>query len=72
MKAVTILGATGSIGTSALIGLDLSGNALDGGWGVFVLGSYSRLQGDIADSPIVAIRGDADQFFGGAGLTYTF
>lgn len=65
-------GGLKSIGTSALIGLDLSGNALDGGWGVFVLGSYSRLQGDIADSPIVAIRGDADQFFGGAGLTYTF
>ena len=61
-----------SIGTSALLGLDLSGNALDGGWGVFVIGSYSRLQGDIADSPIVAIRGDANQFFGGAGLTYTF
>ncbi len=65
-------GGLKSIGTSALLGLDLSGNALDGGWGVFVIGSYSRLQGDIADSPIVAIRGDADQFFGGAGLTYTF
>lgn len=65
-------GGLKSIGTSALVGLDLSGNALDGGWGVFVLGSYSRLQGDIADSPIVAIRGDADQFFGGMGVTYTF
>jgi outer membrane protein len=65
-------GGLKSIGTSALLGLDLSGNALDGGWGVFVIGSYSRLQGDVADSPIVAIRGDADQFFGGAGLTYTF
>lgn len=65
-------GGLKSIGTSALIGFDLSGNALDGGWGVFVLGSYSRLQGDIADSPVVAIRGDADQFFGGAGLTFTF
>ncbi|ASR50574.1 hypothetical protein B5J99_03065 [Blastomonas fulva] len=65
-------GGLKSIGTSALVGFDLSGNALDGGWGVFVLGSYSRLQGDIADSPIVAIRGDADQFFGGMGVTYTF
>lgn len=65
-------GGLKSIQTTALIGFDLSGNALDGGWGAFVLGSYSRLQGDIADSPIVAIRGDADQFFGGVGLTYTF
>lgn len=65
-------GGLKSVGTSVLLGFDLSGNALDGGWGVFMLGSYSRLQGDIADSPIVAIRGDADQFFGGAGLTYTF
>ncbi|MBL0965503.1 MipA/OmpV family protein [Blastomonas sp. UPD001] len=65
-------GGLKSIGTTALVGLDLSGNALDGGWGVFALGSYSRLQGDFADSPIVAIRGDADQFFGGVGVTYTF
>lgn len=65
-------GGLKSIGTSALLGYDLSGSALDGGWGVFVLASYSRLQGDAADSPIVSIRGDADQYFGGLGLTYTF
>jgi outer membrane protein len=65
-------GGLKSLATSALLGFDLSGNALDGGWGVFLLGSYSRMQGDAADSPVVRIRGDADQFFGGAGLTYTF
>ncbi|MDM7955170.1 MipA/OmpV family protein [Blastomonas sp.] len=65
-------GGLKSLGASALLGFDLSGDALDGGWGVFVLGSYSRLQGDAADSPIVSIRGDANQYFGGAGLTYTF
>lgn len=65
-------GGLKSLGASALVGFDLSGDALDGGWGVFVLGSYSRMQGDAADSPIVSIRGDANQFFGGAGLTYTF
>ncbi|WP_017669694.1 MipA/OmpV family protein [Blastomonas sp. AAP53] len=65
-------GGLKSISTSALLGFDLSGNALDGGWGVFALASYSRMQGDAADSPVVAIRGDADQFFGGVGLTYTF
>lgn len=61
-----------SLAASALVGFDLSGNALDGGWGAFILGSYARLQGDAADSPIVAIRGDANQLFGGVGLTYTF
>jgi outer membrane scaffolding protein for murein synthesis (MipA/OmpV family) len=65
-------GGLKSLGASALLGYDLSGNALDGGWGVFALGSYSRLQGDFADSPIVSIRGDANQFFGGLGVTYTF
>ncbi|MFN3819349.1 MipA/OmpV family protein [Blastomonas sp.] len=65
-------GGLKSIGTSALLGYDLSGNALDGGWGMFVLASYSRLQGDAADSPVVSIRGDANQYFGGIGLTYTF
>lgn len=65
-------GGLKSLAATALVGLDLSGDALDGGWGVFILGSYSRLQGDIADSPVVAIRGDANQYFGGMGLTYTF
>lgn len=65
-------GGLKSLQTSVLLGLDLSGNALDGGWGVFALASYSRLQGDFADSPIVSIRGDANQYFGGVGVTYTF
>ena len=39
------------------------------GLALFVLGSYSRLRGDIADSPIVATR---TQWFGAAGLAYTF
>lgn len=65
-------GGLKSLGGSALVGFDLSGDALDGGWGVFALGSYSRMQGDAADSPIVRIRGDANQYFGGVGLTYTF
>lgn len=65
-------GGLKSLGVNALLGYDLSGDALDGGWGVFVLGSYSRMQGDAADSPIVSIRGDADQLFGGVGVTYTF
>lgn len=65
-------GGLKSLGATVFGVYDLSGNALDGGWAVFAVGGYTRLQDDFADSPIVSIRGDADQFFGGAGLTYTF
>ena len=34
--------------------------------------SYSRLLGDFKRSPIVAIAGDADQYFATVGLAYTF
>jgi hypothetical protein len=30
------------------------------------------LTGDFADSPIVDLRGDADQLLGAIGLTYTW
>jgi MipA family protein len=36
----------------------------------YVLGRYTRLVGDAADSPIVAARGSEDQFLAGVGLTY--
>lgn len=59
---------------AATVGLnyDLSGDLRDGGLGLFIGGSYSRLLNDAADSPIVALRGDRDQWFGAAGLTYAF
>lgn len=65
-------GGLKSLGATLLVAYDLSGNALDGGWGMFALGGYSRMQGDFADSPIVSLRGDADQLFGGVGISYTF
>ncbi|HYE27786.1 MAG TPA: MipA/OmpV family protein [Allosphingosinicella sp.] len=34
--------------------------------------SYSRLKGDFARSPIVAVAGDRDQYFAIGGLSYTF
>src|SRR3546814_3428917 len=34
--------------------------------------SYSRMLGKYADSPIVADAGDADQWVGAVGLSYTF
>ncbi|WP_164118209.1 MipA/OmpV family protein [Sphingorhabdus sp. Alg239-R122] len=65
-------GGLKSIGASIIGAYDLSGNALDGGWGLFLLGNYSRLQNDAAASPVTSIRGDADQWFGAAGVSYTF
>jgi outer membrane protein len=40
--------------------------------GSVLIGNYSRLIDDAADSPIVSQRGSEDQFFLGLGLTYTF
>ena len=35
-------------------------------------GTYKKLVGDFADSPIVAIAGDRNQWTGAAGLALTF
>lgn len=72
LPAFTPSGGWKDAGGSLLLGYDLSGDARDGGWGVFALGSYSRLLNDAARSPIVAIRGDRDQFFVAGGISYTF
>lgn len=65
-------GGLKNVSLFVLTGIDLNGNLADGGWGVFVAGSYSRLVGDFEDSPIVAVRGDKDQFVGLLGVGYTF
>jgi outer membrane scaffolding protein for murein synthesis (MipA/OmpV family) len=59
-------------GVNLLLGFDLNGNLADGGLAAFAIGSYSRLMGDAADSPIVSVRGDPNQFLIAAGLGYTF
>jgi outer membrane scaffolding protein for murein synthesis (MipA/OmpV family) len=41
-------------------------------WSVMALGSYKRLLGDFADSPIVKIEGSADQLLVGAAIGYRF
>ena len=61
-----------SYGASLLGGVDLSGDARDGGWGVFGLVIYSRLTGDAKRSPVTSLRGDADQWFLAGGISYTF
>src|SRR5262249_6960447 len=42
---------------------------LDERWTLMLIGRYSRLIGDAADSPIVETE---NQFYGGAALTYKF
>ena len=61
-----------SVSLTGFAGFDLSGNALDGGFAIFVLGGYSRLRESAAATPITSIRGDANQFIGALGLGYTF
>jgi len=61
-----------SVGIGILAGYDLNGNALDGGFAVFALGSYSRQLNDAKRTPYTSLRGDADQWIGGAGIGFTF
>lgn len=49
----------------------LSGDLLKG-WSLFGLGSYKRLVGDVADSPLVADRGSRSQWMGALGVGYSF
>lgn len=39
-------------------------------WSATVIGAYTRLLGDAADSPIVDERGDPNQFFGGVAVNF--
>lgn len=57
--------------TSLLVNQSITGDLL-GGLSVFGLGQYSRLLGDFRRSPIVAQRGNANQWLGAAGLAYTW
>ena len=56
----------GLLATSALSG------DLTQGFSVFTTGSYTRLTGDFADSPIVEDRGSPNQWLAAVGLAYTF
>ena len=74
-SGLPVFGADGgfkNVGASLFGGIDLDGNALNGGFGIFVIGSYSRLLEDAKRSPVTSVRGDADQWFGAVGIGYTF
>jgi MipA family protein len=61
-----------SYGATLLGGINLSGDARDGGWSLFGLMNYARLTGDAQRSPVTSLRGDADQWFLASGISYTF
>lgn len=61
-----------SYGASLLGALDLSGDARDGGWGIYAFVNYARLTNDAARSPVTSLRGDANQWFMAGGVSYTF
>ena len=41
-------------------------------WGLDVLGQYKRMIGDADDSPVVDDEGEANQFFGGIVISYSW
>ncbi|MBO9499757.1 MAG: MipA/OmpV family protein [Novosphingobium sp.] len=60
------------VGGRLLTAIDLDGDLTDGGFSLILIGSYSRMVGQAADSPIVSVRGSANQWLGAVGLGYVF
>lgn len=60
------------MGLTAIGGIDLDGNFLNGGFAVVAGVGYSRMLNDAKASPVTSLRGDADQWFGAVGVGYTF
>jgi len=59
-------------GATFLMAYDLNNNLADGGWALAGVVGYSRMLGDAKRTPFTSTVGSADQFFGGAGIGYTF
>lgn len=61
-----------SVGANLLLGVDLDGDLANGGLALVVIGGYSRVLGDAADTPFTSIRGSRDQYLAAVGVGYTF
>ena len=72
LPVFTASGGWKNVGLTTFTAVDLDGDITNGGLGLFLLGGYSRLLADAKRSPVTAIRGKPDQFFGAIGLGYTF
>lgn len=56
----------------SLVGTHAVTGDLLGGLSLFAVGSYTRLQNDFRESPIVSQVGSPNQWFGAIGLAYSF
>jgi outer membrane scaffolding protein for murein synthesis (MipA/OmpV family) len=65
-------GGFDKVGATLLAGVDFDGDLTNGGLAGFLLGGYSKMIGDAADTPFTSIRGSDSQWLVGAGLAYTF
>ena len=61
-----------NMGVSLLGSVDLDGDLANGGLALYAGVQYQRELGDAKRSPVVAIRGDANQWTGAIGIGYTF
>ena len=60
------------MGINTLVAIDFDGDLTNGGLAGYVTGGYTKLLGDAKRTPLTSIRGDANQWLAGAGLTFTF
>lgn len=65
-------GGWDKIGANLLLAQDLDNDVTNGGIAAFLIGGYSRMQGDGAETPFTSLRGDPDQWFAAVGLGYSF
>jgi outer membrane scaffolding protein for murein synthesis (MipA/OmpV family) len=65
-------GGVKSLSAQGFVAVDLGGDFTDGGFAMLLGGNYARLMGSAAETPIVRLRGDRDQWTYGAGLAYDF
>jgi MipA family protein len=65
-------GGFDKVGATLLLGFDFDGELRNGGLAGFLIGGYSQMVGDGADTPFTALRGSKDQWLLGAGIGYTF
>lgn len=71
LRAYSTSGGIRDVGIGIIAAQSLSGDIRRGA-SIFAVGNYSQLLGKFKRSPVVATAGDADQYFIGGGLAYTF
>lgn len=65
-------GGFDKLGATLLVGVDFDRNLRNGGLAGFLLGGFSKMVGDAADTPFTTIRGSSSQWLIGGGIGYTF